>query len=96
MNVKILEPAVGRRGSTIVAVDGHLRVVDDPTPICFGYANGCRCEPCKERAQLHDKRDRTLFVLAQSCECHSPQSLGDAGSGCCSKCGKPVALPQAA
>lgn len=93
MTVKILEPAIGRRGACIAAIDGRLCVVDDPTPICHGYQSGCRCEACKERADLQQRCDHSLFVLPQDCECERP--IGAAG-GDCAKCGKPRPLPAAA
>lgn len=84
MTIKIIEPP-GRQGdSYIVAVDGHLRFVDPKRgKTCMGFANGCVCNDCLERAKRTSMPDRV-----QSCECDHPVSDG----GDCVMCGKPIQL----
>jgi hypothetical protein len=85
MTVKILLPAYGRRGC-IVAHDGKLRVVDSPTPICHGFANGCLCGNCSPHAR---RSSGVIAKKASPCRCDVPI---DGDDGDCFQCGKRIEL----
>jgi hypothetical protein len=89
MKIKVLEPAAGRRGATVVAIDGQLRVIDPPGRPCMGFANGCICGACSPRARRSKLK---AAQRADRCECDRPLVT----EGGCSKCGKPLPLPVAA
>jgi hypothetical protein len=89
LTVKILLPAYGRRGSSIVAIDGKLKVIDPPKPVCHGYANGCVCVDCRARAE-QAKRERDLAAGVISLEpavCACERPMVDMDEDRCIRCG---------
>jgi hypothetical protein len=87
MTVKILLPAYGKRGSSIISADGQMRVVDNPKPACHGYTSGCVCENCLTRAKAADAKRDPVVPPRRSCECDRPFGLVE---GDCAKCGRAI------
>lgn len=93
MSIRLLLPAYGRHGSSVIAADGHLRVVDRPKRICHGYANGCICTKCKQRVKEVEMHRNPAPPEFKHCECDRPLT-GTEGN--CAKCGHPPKLKLAA
>ena len=87
MTVKILLPAYGRRGSSIISADGQMRVVDNPKPVCHGYTSGCVCKDCTARAKSAEAKHNPVVTAPRSCECERP--FGPVG-GSCVKCSRAI------
>jgi hypothetical protein len=89
MTVKILLPAYGKRGSSIIAVNGELRVIDPPKPVCHGYINGCVCEDCTTRAKAaelkREREDGNISLEPAVCACDVP--MVDLDEHRCIRCG---------
>jgi hypothetical protein len=93
MTVKILLPAYGRRGSSIISANGHMRVVDNPKPVCHGYTSGCVCTDCAARAKIAEAKHNPVVVTPRPCECDRPFGLA---GGDCAKCGRAIPGERAA
>ena len=92
MTIKLLLPAYGKHGTSVVAIDGELRVIDRPVRVCHGYQTGCCCEECLERAKA--EHEEPVVVEVKRCECDRPIVLADATE--CFRCGRPEAIAAAA
>ena len=73
---RLLRPPAGRTDSAIIGKNGSLKLAGSQL-ICHGYANGCVCESCLERAAARE-------VV---CVCDRPLEGAERR---CEKCGRPM------